>query len=273
MHAPPAPRAEQKHLTGAYFYLDSEARGHYGHATTEQLSRLWAWREAKAAEPGLKAMMFRGRRAFQPYETALYGAAGIDPDDLVCLDNATVTVERLYAATPMFSQPQYVHPDLPAAVWSPTGAALAAQGPDRAYPARILVSRRREKRACENGPEVEALFTTYGFEVIYPEDYSLTEQARIFREADVIAGYSGSGMFTTMFSGEPKHVILVQSESYTAKNEVMIAAALGHRLDIAWCVAEKPWEAGWRREVFHSSYRFDHGREGVWLDRILAGLS
>jgi capsular polysaccharide biosynthesis protein len=266
------PRPERKHLAGAWFYLDSEVRGHYGHATTEQLSRLWAWKAAKAAEPELKALMFRGNRDLYPYETALYGAAGIAPDDLVCLDNATVTVERLYAATPMFSQPEYVHPDLPTAVWNPTGAALASQAPDWSFPKRVFVSRRREKRACANGPEVEALFTAHGFKVIFPEDYPLTEQARIFRDADVIAGYAGSGMFTAMLSGEPKHLILVQSESYTAKNEDMIAAAMGHRLDIAWCAAELPWEGRWERDVFHSSYRFDQDREGVWLAGVLADL-
>ena len=47
----------------------------------------------------------------EAFERALYGAAGIAPDDLVLVDGP-VRVERLLAATPMFSQPQYVHPDL-----------------------------------------------------------------------------------------------------------------------------------------------------------------
>jgi capsular polysaccharide biosynthesis protein len=267
----PAPLPERRHLDGAWFYLDDEGRGHYGHAMTEQLSRLWAWQQAKAAEPGLKAVMFRGFRDFHRFETDLYAAAGVDPEDVVCLDNANVTVDRLYAATPMFSQPEYVHPDLPD-LWGEVSRKLAAQTPERRYPKRIFCSRRREKRACENGPEVEDLFTAHGFEVIFPEDFPLAEQARIFREADVIAGYAGSGMFTTMLSGGPKHVILVQSESYTAMNEVLICAAMGHRLDIAWCQADRPLEGGWQREVFHSTYRLDHDREGAWLKQVLADL-
>ena len=189
----------------------------------------------------------------------------------MCLENATVTVERLYAATPMFSQPEYVHPDLPD-LWRSVGAALAAEAPHRSYPRRVFCSRRRDKRSCTNGREVEALFLEHGFEVIFPEDYPLAEQARIFREADVIARYAGSGMFTTAFSGGPKHVILVQSESYTAKNEVMICAAMGHRLDVAWCQAELPWTGGWTRRVYHSAYTFDHDREGAWLKQVLADL-
>lgn len=267
----PAPLPERQHLPGAWFYLDDEARGHFGHAMTEQLSRLWAWQQAKAAEPGLKALMFRGLRDFHRFETDLYAAAGVDPTDVVCLDNADVTVDRLYAATPMFSQPEYVHPDLPA-LWGRVSEELADQAPERRYPERIFCSRRREKRACENGREVEDLFEAHGFEVIFPEDFPLAEQARIFREADVIAGYAGSGMFTVMLSGRPKHVILVQSESYTAKNEVLICAAMGHRLDIAWCQARRPLQGVWQREVFHSTYRFEHDREGAWLERVLADL-
>jgi capsular polysaccharide biosynthesis protein len=261
----------QEHLPGAYFYLDNEIRGHYGHAMTEQLSKLWAWREAKAADPGLKALMLE-RRPLQDFEAVLYAAGGIDPTDLVMPDHP-VRVERLVAPTPMFSQPEYVHPDLPA-LWDEVSTNLAVQAPDRDYPRRFFCSRRPRKRDCTNGAEVEALFAAHGFAVVYPEDYPLVEQARMFREADVIAGYAGSAMISTVMCGAPKHVILVASESYHAKNEHLIAAAAGHRLDIAWCRAERQRVpgVGFSRAVFHSAFTFDHDREGAWLGQVLAGL-
>ena len=49
--------SEAEALPGTYYYLDSEFRGHFGHAMTEVLSRLWAWPEAKRANPDLKAVM------------------------------------------------------------------------------------------------------------------------------------------------------------------------------------------------------------------------
>jgi capsular polysaccharide biosynthesis protein len=267
------PRARpEETLPGAYFYLDNEIRGHYGHAMTEQLSKLWAWREAKAANPGLKALMLERTRPLQEFEPVLYAAGGIDPADLVVLDHP-VRVESLVAPTPMFSQPEYVHPDLPA-VWDEVAANLAAQAPDRDYPRRFFCSRRPRKRDCTNGAEVEALFAAHGFAVVYPEDYPLVEQARMFREADVVAGYAGSAMISTVMCGAPKHVILVASESYHAKNEHLIAAAAGHRLDIAWCRAERERRPGVRfaRAVFHSPFTFDPDREGAWLRQILADL-
>ena len=44
------------------------------------------------------------------------------------------------------------------------------------------------------------------------------------RDADVVAGFAGSGMFQIAFAGGPKHVILVGSESYTASNEYLISS-------------------------------------------------
>ena len=80
-------------------------------------------------------------------------------------------------------------------------------------------------------------------------------------------------MFTTAFSGGPKHVILVQSESYTAKNEVMICRRDGTpaRRRLVPGRARRGRAAG-RDRVFHSAYTFDHDREGAWLKQVLADL-
>ena len=117
------------------------------------------------------------------------------------------------------------------------------------------------------------MFAGNGFEIIYPEEYDLAIQARIFREAEVVAGYAGSALFNLIFSGSPKHVIVVSSESYTAKNEYVIASAAGHRVDIAWCAAEIPMPRGhWDTRAFNSAFSFDFEREGRFLSEVLADL-
>lgn len=269
--ARPRPTRGAEHLEGAYFHLDSEFRGHFGHAMTEQLSRLWAWEEAKRREPSLKALLLQNRRtALAEYEVLLYEAAGIRPDDLV-LVKGPVTVDRLFAATPMMSQPAYVHPEIEV-VWERAASGLAAQAPDRPYADRIFCSRRITKRACHNTSEVERFFADRGFDVIYPEDYALPEQARIFREASTIGGFAGSALFNTLLCNSPRHVVMVSSGAYTAKNEHMIAAVRGHRLDVAWCRPDIPAPAsGWSRKAFHSPFTFDVDREGAWLRDVLDG--
>ena len=261
-------------LEGAYFFLDSEFRGHYGHAVTEQLARLWAWPRAKAAEPGLRALMAVNRWGpeLRDFERALYAAAGIAPEDLLLVDGP-VQVERLLTATPMFSQPDYIHPDL-VHTYTAVSRALTEQAPARDYPLRIFCARRGNHRECRNAEEVEALFARFGFAIVYPERFTLPEQARMFRDAEVIAGYAGSAMVSLCLTQSAKRVILVSSSSYTAKNEYLIGSALGHRIDIVWCEAETPMPVDrYSRRAFLSAFTMDAEREGRQLVEILASLT
>lgn len=261
-------------LEGAYFYLDSEFRGHYGHTVTEPLSRTWAWAAAKQAEPGLRALMAVNKWGpeIREFERTLFAAAGIPPEDLVLVDGP-VQVERLLAATPMFSQPHHIHPDL-VDTYRTVSRALARQAPERDYPRRIFCARRNKHRDCRNADEVEALFAGHGFEVVFPERFSLPEQAAMFREADVIAGYAGSAMVSLCLTDSAKEVILVSSSSYTAKNEYLIGSALGHHISIVWCEAETPMPADrYSPRAFLAGFTMDTEREGRQLADILSSLT
>jgi capsular polysaccharide biosynthesis protein len=267
-------RAEARNLDGPLFYLDSEYRGHFGHAMTEQLSRLWAWQEAKEREPELRALLFGTSWSpeLKAFERTLYAAAGVDPDDLLLADGP-VQVGRLLAATPMFAQPFYVHPGL-VALWDRVGGALAQAAPERDYPTRFFCARRGAARACRNPADLEAIFADRGFAVIHPEDFSLPEQVRMFRGAEVIAGYAGSALFTSCLAGSPKHVVMVAPDSYIARNEHLMASALGHTLDVVWSASEvRMPDDGFSAEAFASGFTFDVGREGRYLADLLDSMA
>ena len=260
-------------LVGTYFYLDSSYRGHFGHAMTEQLSRLWAWPAAKELYPDLKAVLHEERRkGLFTFEKELYAAAGVPADDLV-LAPGPVRVERLVAATPMFSQPQYIHPDL-GQLWTTVSDALDARAEATSFPARIFCSRRHGKRACRNSDEVEQLFADHEFTIVYTEDHPLAEQARMFRQAEVVAGFAGSALFNLLLSAAPKQVVMLASENYWAQNEYMIASVLGHDVTLAWCKPERPLRAGqgFKPRTFHSPFTFDLEREGRLVRDVLAAL-
>lgn len=107
------PRAEDVTATldGTYFWLGSEWRGHFGHVMTDQLPRMWVWSRAKAEHPELKALLSlaSAHSELPRWQVELFGAAGIDEEDLVAITEP-MRVERLLAATSMFSMPSYVHP-------------------------------------------------------------------------------------------------------------------------------------------------------------------
>lgn len=251
-------------LEGTYFHLDNEVRGHFGHLLTEQVSRLWAWPRAKELVPDLKVLVGTNRRPeLMSYELVIYGAAGIAAEDIVLI-HEPVRVERLLSAGPMLSNPEYVHPAI-ADTWRRMGDALAGDAEERDRPDRIFCSRRIKKRACNNTGEVEEIFRAAGFEVIFPEEYSLAEQVAMFRSASVLAGFAGSGLFNLCFAPEPTHVIMLSSEAYWARNEYLMASVLGHRIDSITSVPDTPG-------VFQSSFTFDVDREGRYLADVLAGL-
>jgi len=265
------PEPPEDRLTGTYFVADTYVRGHFGHALTDQLGHLWAWPIALRRHPDLHALLYaKPGEGLAPWEYDLLAAAGIEPDRVV-VTHGPVRVERLLAASPMFGMPAYAHPEL-AATYRRIGDALDARSTHTGS-RRIFCSRRPGKRTCHNAAEVEALFAGQGFTVLYPEDHPLSEQVGLVRRAEVVAGFAGSGMFQVAFAQEPKHVISVSSESYTASNEYLISALLGHRLDLVLCRPDHPRiGARFSEETYHSDFTYDPVREGRFLRDVLASL-
>jgi capsular polysaccharide biosynthesis protein len=221
-----------RRLEGSYFHLDGEVRHHFGHVMTEHLSRLWAWPEAKAADPDLRALVSSGplHPELAEWQVALYEAAGVAREDIVTI-REPVVVDRLVAATPMFSMPTYAHPGI-AEVWDRIAAALEPQAEGIDVPERIFVTRGPGlKRWCHETAELERILGRHGYAAILPERLPISHQVLLFRRAKAIAGFAGSGMFPLMFAAEPKPVLLIRSTGYRASNEYLISSVRGHRLE------------------------------------------
>lgn len=264
----PAP-GEVERIEGTYYHLDNEHRGFFGHALTEQVSRLWGWRHARQEFPDARVLVSVNRgRGMAGWEWALLEAAGIGGADVVVADGP-VRVERLLAATPMYSMPHYVHPAI-LDIWDEIGEALRASALARDHPARIFCSRRHDKRACLNRLEVEDLFRGYGFEIIFPEEHPLGDQVAMFHHAEVVAGFAGSGMFTAMFSDRLRQVVVVSSDTYGPTNEYLIAAVRGHKLDMAVGTTAAVLPEGVRPDKPLSwPFVVDMEVEGAWLRSVL----
>lgn len=268
-------------LPGAWYHLDSEWPDEFGHFTTEVIGRLWGWEAARRHDPGIKVLTtFRHDREpkeLTPYAREVFAAMGIDAGDVVAFERPC-RPERLYSATSMFSSYDYIHPDI-SQIWDRLADALTKDvDAGAAESRRIFCTRPRElKRLCRNSDEVEALFGEYGFDIVSPETMTFAEQVRMFRGADVIAGFAGSALFQLAFCDEPKTVFTIGPDSYTARNEHMIAAIRGHHIISTWCRAELPHPPGsWTKLAFSSAYTLDFEREGRYLreqlDRALSAL-
>ena len=79
-------------------------------------------------------------------------------------------------------------------------------------------------------------------------------------------------MFNLVWPSTPKRVILISSESYTAKNEYLIAAARGHDIDVTWSRPDVPRGERSTSKSFQSDFTFAMAAEGAHLRRVLADL-
>ncbi|QDP98101.1 glycosyltransferase family 61 protein [Microlunatus elymi] len=262
-------------LHGRYFFLDIEWREHFGHFTTEQLPRLWAWPQLKAELPDLKVVLSLQRGHSKPgqWQLDVLAAAGVAAEEVVPIFGPT-QVEELIGATPMSSLPNYIHPEIEQ-LWRRVGDRLAAGGPAGSYPDKIFVTRAPDNRLreCHNREQVEHRFRRAGFEIVRPELHPMAEQVRMFRAATVVAGFGGSGMFNLLFRTEPATVIIIRPRSYTSVNEYLISSVLGNSVHLIDSVPDLDHpDGGWSYDAFRSGFTFDFDREGRDLDRVLADL-
>lgn len=251
-------------LPGTYYLLDPQFTGHYGHLLTEVIPRLWGWDEAKRRYPDLKALtMVRRGKSSEPVLDRLLPAYGIDPADLVYIDTPA-ELESVITASAMWHNfaPHFAHPDL-VEIWE----RIADQVVDSAAPnwERIFLTRARGSyRTCHNAADVEALFRSYGFEILRPEQFDLGVQAGFFRTATVIAGFGGSQMFNMMYAAGMRQLIVLCHESYSARNEHLYSALRGGKADWFWSAPD--------RGGFHADWSFDFERNGAELEKLLASL-
>ncbi len=261
---------EPRRLSGRYFFLDTEYPGHFGHVTSEVLGRVSGWRRARELAPDLRPVLSLAtdQDAMPGFQRTLFEALGIPVDDVAYVRHGEVVrVESLWAQASDFSNPVFASPDL-LRVWDEIGSGLAI--PDYDGPRRLFVTRGTTGvRNCRSMPEVEQFFADEGFAVVRPERFPLAEQISMFRGAEVLAGFAGSALFTTMFAG-PQRRILIASGGYTARNEYLISALRGGELHVFWGPPDVAQPSrGWAWNAFQADFDFDVAANADLLRRVI----
>ena len=262
-------------LPGSYYQLDNSYPGHFGHLTTEVLAKLWGWDEAKRVIPDLKAIFaIPAHHQRDPaLERRYFTAYGIPESDIVWVDRPVV-LESVVAAAPMWhnNDPHYVHPGM-RDVWDRLGAGLIDETAPKYE--RVFISRSAsvKRRTCRNVGEVEDFFAARGFTVVYPELLDLSQQAGIFAQASVIAGFGGSALFNLMFARRLSTLIVLAHEAYTARNEHLFTTLLGGDVHYFWSEPDIAHPSGgWDQRAFYSDWEFDFERNRAPLDELVDTL-
>lgn len=266
--------ADERHLTGSYYFFGYNHPGHFGHLMTEAVAKLWGWDAAKADDPSLKILCKQHPQRPRPVENRLENlllpAYGIDPGDIVWAAGPVV-VDRLVGVTPLWhnSHPYYVHPAL-TRDWDRLRKGLPSVSVPPS-PKIFVTRRRRGNRVCRNGAEVEALFARHGFAVVRPETIPVPEQAALFAQAEVVAGFGGSGMFNLLFADVLETLIVLNQSAYWGRSEHLFAAALGVDSHFFWSDPD-PGHPDGSYEAHQASWTFDFDRNAASLTDLLRSL-
>jgi len=250
-----APNAA-KALSGRYLYLDFQHISHYGHFIADVLPRLWAYSYARDYLNIVDLKILLTRKS-EPFIHELLKFFGFTKDDIYEIDHP-VMVEDLFVATKALQLQDYVAPVLQE-TWRTIGfrATTSLIGAKRVYLSRA----RHPQRMLLNESDVEQLFRAEGFEIVYPEELSVSEQINTIIRSEIVAGTSGSNLFTLAFQQKLKSIFIITSPALIHITDSLLQ--VGRQCDLRTYIGEVA--------TSHPSYD-EHWVHSPWLIQDLGDL-
>jgi hypothetical protein len=125
----------------------------------------------------------------------------------------------------------------------------------RKFSPRIFISRKNASgRRHFNEEEVIALFSEFGFEVVYPEKLSVEDQISLFNQAEWIAGGSGAAFTNLLFCSPNAKVIIFTKLRYPFTGFSTIASAVA--ADLLY-ITEEDAHPNVRLNNIHEAFELD----------------
>jgi capsular polysaccharide biosynthesis protein len=258
------------YLLGEYIHIDNEHPAHFGHITSEMLSKLWVWEEVQKENPTVKLLVSSLTGELNPVLKSLLELSSI-PTSAVHVFTGQVRVERLVCPTQLYHISGYVAPQINQ-IWDRIAKRAFLDTPLNGK--KIFMSRPPSTgRGCTNQIKVEEVFRKAGYEILLPEKFSIREQISIARTAVVLAGFAGSAMLSAIYGLDGQRKLVIGSQTFNPGNDYLISSVKGGMLYYFWCDAmyQHP-KTGWSVHAFMSPYTFDFDRDGEALNQAIIAL-
>jgi capsular polysaccharide biosynthesis protein len=104
--------------------------------------------------------------------------------------------------------------------------------------------------------------------IVRPERHGIPEQAALFAQARVVAGFGGSGMFNLLYAESLETVIVLNQSAYWGRSEHLFAALHGADTHVFWSEPEGGHPEG-SYEAHQAAWEFDVGLHRAPLTRLL----
>lgn len=204
---------------------------HYGHFITEVVSRLWAY------TPSVENIVFllpttykRGlhvaTKILPKFAIDLFGLLGIPLEKLVISSSQVITCENLCIPEPGFELPGRLDADYREFVIKKVSETFTPKKPGSN---KVYLSRSRLSQGLVAGePELERILFLAGFDIIYPEQRSLTENLERLSDIELVLGFSGSAFHKLLFLPHPPSAIIeLCRRKWSNQTQKAINSAIG----------------------------------------------
>ncbi len=153
----------------------------------------------------------------KPFIHDLVKLIGINEDKIVFVkENDCVFVKKLHVVEKYHAEDYDLLPEIRKRILNKINMSDINNYPKRLYIRRIG----DYNRQVENEEEILTLLNKYGFEAIFPDDYSVTEQIKYFYAADIIVCPHGGCSTNALYMRPDTH--FVECFSYTYINPCML---------------------------------------------------
>lgn len=227
-------------LSGRWLY-GGHWMQHFGHFMIETLPALWP--EVSGVDGLVFHTYHRGRSSVEPWQQRsldLIGKSGL-PIHVVGKASGLLEVENLVVAGRPVVMQGWAHPQA-LDVWR----RISDQFADTTAPEKVFLSRtqfnarlaadddtssRKPRTSPRRDRELDRVFEEHGFEVIAPETLTIDDQFRIFSNAKVLAGCSGSALHMSAFAATGSKVIEIGDSNSPKRpqgTQLVIDTLCGH---------------------------------------------
>jgi hypothetical protein len=217
---------------GSWLYAGTWMHG-FGHFIVETLPTLWPLLrddEEISAVRGLVAHRFTSRRRHAWQEALVRPLIG--DREIHVVDTTPAIYERLLVPARPYLYESAISRRA-ADVWDCVARRIVP--PRTSHAPRVFLSRTRfvdslptnapaRARAYANADTVDELFRQRGFVIVYPEDLTVAEQVALVRDAEIVAGPSGSALHLAAFMRSGRVIEL--GDRRTATNLVATQRAI-----------------------------------------------
>lgn len=198
---------------------------HYGHFLMESISRLWVLGELKSKNYKFLFNYYNDGDSFldkKKWAVELLLSFGVKSEQII-FANKNYQFDRLYIPSQSMILHSNVNSKAQAFIWNKIKNHLIDKNKMSSVK-KVYLSRSkliRDKRKLINELDVENTFKKFGFDVIYPETLSLSEQVTILSTVDFVAGPSGSALHNAAFLKKDAVVVSLTTTDFCLLNEVL----------------------------------------------------